>query len=273
MPDENEELEIQPISEPDIPEEELEEESESDADESDTEDESTEPEVDAPAPEQESEFTEEDVLDFLQWKKERSAPADDYADTEGSEEESDPFWDDFKTEFGDGSWLPEEAVTALQERESRQAQVFQQMMEQQTQVFVAMLDQVADKGPAIQRVLDVVANDVPEEFLPVMKEMLKGDSLVMLTNFARGYQDPKVKPELQAFLDMQYGAWKRKEVKQPVGKPPVGIADGGAPTTAPQGKARYTQAQEEEWAMARKTIFKNVTDEKELAERKKKHFA
>lgn len=276
MPDEQEEILEAPepeVDEEEATEDELDGESEEETTEEAPEEQLEEAQEDD-APVQEATYTAAELRQMralidaqLAEQEAHNQPADQ------EEEAEDPFWDNFQGEFGDGTWLPEEAVSALKEREEQQSQRFQQMLDQQAQAFAAMIDQIADKGPAIQNVLNAVADDVPEEFLPVMKEMLKGDSLIALTQFAHGYKDPNIRPQLQAYLDQQYGAWKRSEVKKPVSKAPVGIADGGAPSNTGGVTKGYTDAQNKEWEGARKAYYSSITDPQELAKAKREYFS
>lgn len=275
MPDEQEEILEAPepeVDEEEATEDELDGESEEETTEEAPEEQPEEAKEDD-APAQEATYTAAELRQMRALIDAQLAEQEAQAQPADQEESEDQFWDKFKGEFGDGTWLPEEAVSALKEREEQQSQRFQQMLDQQAQAFAAMIDQVADKGPAIQNVLNAVADDVPEEFLPVMKEMLKGDSLIALTQFAHGYKDPNIRPQLQAYLDQQYGAWKRSEVKKPVSKAPVGIADGGAPSNTGGVTKGYTDAQNKEWEGARKAYYSSITDPQELAKAKREYFS
>lgn len=289
MPDEQEEILEAPepeVDEEEVSEDELDGESEEETTEEAPEEQPEEAQDDD-APAQEVTYTAAELRQMralidaqLAEQEAQSQPADQ------EEEAEDPFWDNFKGDFGDGTWLPEEAVAALKEREAQQRQMFQQMLDQQAQAFTAMIDQVADKAPAMSQVIGGVMEVVPDEsFAQHMQQTLEGYGygVIQLKNlaFAKDYPHPIEgltggKPANAWFRDLcvaEYGNYKLLDTKKPVSKAPVGIADGGAPSNAGGVTKGYTDAQNKEWEAVRKPLFSGITDEQELAKAKREYFS
>ena len=182
------------------------------------------------------------------------------------EDDTDTFWQD----FDDSIWIDDETKTALKTREEKQQAKFQKMLDEQAAAFAAMLDQVADKTPAVNRVIQTIQEEVPEEFIPELQNLLSQLPIAALSNFSTAYANPETRNQIMAAIDQEYGAWKRKGSKP--SKSPVGVASGGAPASNVGVSRAVRPEQKAAWEAHARVFLSDIKDEKELKRKEAEYY-